>query len=223
MGPNGSYDYLASAEIYDPATRTWSATGNMLEARGEHGTGVLAGHTATLLPDGKVLVAGGSGTPFAFLQSAELYDPASGTWSPTGSMLAAHEFHTATLLRNGSVLLVGGQTAELYDPASGTWSPTGNPTIPRSSHTATLLADGRVLVVGGEEASHAALPGAELYDPSSGTWIDAGPVNIVRAWHSATLLDDGRVLIAGGETYSGGNIWLGLRSAELYDPGVSPP
>src|SRR5437868_6761611 len=95
---------------------TWTATGNLATAR--------ANHTATLLPNGKVLVAGGAGT------SAELYNPASGTWSPTGSLVTARGFHTATLLPNGKVLVAGGlgdellASAELYDPASGTWTPT---------------------------------------------------------------------------------------------------
>src|SRR5262249_25578657 len=116
-------------------------------------------HTATLLPNGKVLVAGGewqdpdSGTKS--LSSADLYDPATGIWSGTGSLGTARAYHTATLLPNGKVLVVGGYdsyvfdplaSAELYDPATGAWSPTGSLAAARYSHTATLLANGKVLV-----------------------------------------------------------------------------
>jgi hypothetical protein len=125
-------------------------------------------HTATLLPNGKVLVAGGdSGS--GELSSAELYDPATGTWSATGSLNTARSQHTATLLPNGKVLVAGGEgpggvlrSAELYDPISGTWSNTGNGTA-RRVHTATLLPNGKVLVAGGQGIS-GNLTSADLYD-----------------------------------------------------------
>ena len=115
-------------------------------------------HTATLLPNGKVLVAGGYNS--GYLTSAELYDPASGSWSATGSLNTARQAHTATLLPNGKVLVAGGDngsgyltSAELYDPASGSWSATGSLNTARYFHTATLLPNGKVLVAGGLNGS----------------------------------------------------------------------
>src|SRR3954468_6119821 len=115
---------------------------------------VRRNHIATLLPNGKVLVAGGYDGQTQ-IDGAELYDPATGTWSATGSLHTAREQFTATLLPNGKVLVVGGtgtrlNSAELYDPGSGTWSVTGSPAIARENHTATLLANGKVLVAGGD-------------------------------------------------------------------------
>src|SRR5919109_3635066 len=119
---------------------SWSYTGNLNTAR-EY-------HTATLLPNGKVLVAGGDNGK-QLLNSAELYDPATGAWSSTGNLNAARALHTATLLPNGKVLVAGGaynlNSAELYDPVTGSWSSTGNLNTARFVHTATLLPNGRVL------------------------------------------------------------------------------
>jgi N-acetylneuraminic acid mutarotase len=119
-----------------------------------------AQHTATLLPNGKVLVAGGIDSSFNPLASAELYDPATGTWTATGSLVTARYSHTATLLPNGKVLVSGGfnssvplASAELYDPASGTWTATGSLSTARRIHTATLLPNGKVLVSGGFNSS----------------------------------------------------------------------
>jgi hypothetical protein len=126
-------------------------------------------HTATLLPNGKVLVAGGSG-PSGPLASAELYDSADGSWAVTGSLNTARVNHTGTLLPNGKVLVAGGDSrpkAELYDPASGSWTPTGNMTSPRSYHTATLLPNGKVLVAGGLDNIGISAR-AELYDVGLG-------------------------------------------------------
>jgi hypothetical protein len=112
-------------------------------------------HTLTLLPTGKVLVAGGMGSSSSPLSSAQVYDPATGAWSATGAMGQSRYSHTATLLPNGKVLVVGGRASaavgstEVYDPATGTWSTTGRPFNPRYHHTATLLRDGRVLLAGG--------------------------------------------------------------------------
>src|SRR6185369_11802338 len=126
-----------------------------------------AWHTATLLQNGKVLVTGGYGTSWALLSSAELYDPATGTWTVTGSMAHGRYSHTAALLPNGKVLVVGDAGAELYNPASGTWAVTGSPNTPRSGfQTTSLLSNGKVLLAGGVNSS-GMISGAELYDPAT--------------------------------------------------------
>jgi N-acetylneuraminic acid mutarotase len=139
-------------------------------------------HTATLLPNGKVLVAGGlSGNQF--LSSAELYDSATGTWSPTGSMRSPRRFHTATLLPNGKVLVAGGtdsngistNSAELYDPATQTWTPTGPPATGRFRHTATLLSNGKVLITGGfgNKRFERGVTRSSHWDMDDGRWPNA--------------------------------------------------
>ncbi len=184
----GGQDFTAAN-----ARGVFQATGYMTSER--------EAHTVTLLPSGKVLVAGGiAGAVYTLrvLRSAELYDPATAMFSSTGSMTAARFGHTATLLPGGSVLLVSGGTAEIYDPAAGAFSATGNLTVVTGWHMATLLPSGKVLVTG--EGT------AELYDPATGTFTATGNMTAVRAGHSATLLLSGKVLVAA----SG--------AAELYDP-----
>ncbi len=193
------------------ADSVFRATGSLATAR--------YNHTATLLPSGKVLVAGGTDTAFHAVTSSELYDPLSGTWTASGSMKGTGSGVTATLLPNGKVLetVYNGRgvptSAELYDPASGTWAVTGSLAAARYNHTATLLPNGKVLVTGGY-GDTSTLATAELYDPASGTWATTDSLTAPRVRHTATLLPNGKVLVEGGSNDSN----TSLASAELYDP-----
>jgi hypothetical protein len=195
------------------ASGSWTATGSLHTARLEH--------TATLLPNGMVLVAGGLDSRGNLLASAELYDPESGSWTATGSLNVARVDQTATLLPNGMTLVAGGvdssgnsASAELYDPTSGNWTATGSLNIARSGHTATLLPNGMVLVAGGVGNDFTLSASAELYDPASGTWTATGSLHTGRDRHTATLLPNGMVLVAAGLD---GDFNIST-SAELYDP-----
>jgi len=196
--------YQASV-VFAQAPGTFAPTGFMKLARGYA--------TATLLLNGKVLVAGGqyySGAQYV-TKTAELYDPASGTFSYTGQMTIPRYAHTATLLQNGKVLITGGLDnnsnvrgrAELYDPATGAFTATGNMSLARQHHTATLLPNGKVLVAGGFYYSDPTYETyitdtAELYDPATGAFTSTGNMAFARVAHTATLLGNGLVLIAGG-------------------------
>jgi WD40 repeat protein len=183
-----------------------------------------AAHTATLLPDGKVLIAGGfreEGTSEIAIASAEIFDPETNTFIPTGDMNEPRNGHTATLLPDGQVLIAGGwnlegrtATAELYDPQTGTFEYTGSLMAPRQGMTATLLGNGQVLIAGGDSARNASQLTAELYDPDTKTFTFTGDQSEGRMAHTATLLSDGKVLLVGG-TSGNDNI---LDTAEIYDP-----
>lgn len=185
---NGS----ATAELYDPASGQFSPTGNMTAPR--------VGQTATLLANGKVLIAGGWTTTSSPIDSAELYDPTTGTFSLTGSMTSVRAGHTATLLPDGTVLIVGGyassasNTAELYDPATGSFLPIADMAVARESHTATLLPNGTVLVVGGGTQV------AEAYIIPNGYFSPVGVTQSLSSGNSATLLQNGSVIVIGGTT-----------------------
>jgi WD40 repeat protein len=204
-----------STELYDSASGTWTATGNL---------GVEAWHfTVTLLPNGKVLAVGGetaAGDVIVSFAGCELYDPANGTWTSTANLGHARDYHTATLLPNGKVLVAGGfdsgndvTSTELYDPVAGMWTTTGSPVALRRHSTATLLPNGKVLIVGGRTIGAAYSSATELYDPASGTWTSTGSLSTARQHQTATLLPNGKVLVAGGYNNTGS-----LTSAELYDP-----
>ena len=249
---------LAPTEIYDPASGTWSSAGSLTYRRQRH--------TATLLSDGRVLVAGGlfyaSGSPNAsFPGPCEIFNPVTNTWSQGASLLQPRSAHSATVLSDGRVLVAGGMTwnwettvSEIYSPSSNSWSTTASLNVARAQHTATALPGGRVLIVGGwvAFASHVsqpevydiaapstALPGsmsverqefsatllpsgkvlavggnaADVFDPVTRLWSAAAPPGVTRIRHTATLLASGRVLVAGG---SDGVAALG--TAQLYDP-----
>jgi hypothetical protein len=167
-----------------------------------------------------VLVAAGTTDGSERLASCELYDPAIGTWTTTGSLATPRFWYAATLLTSGKVLVTGGDnqnaiaSCELYDSTSGTWSATGSLSDPKFFHTATLLPNGKVLVAGGADGISVYFRTAELYDPATGTWTETGPLAAGREGHTATLLPSGKVLLAGGNDDNVGY----STDAELYDP-----
>jgi hypothetical protein len=206
----------ASAELFDPMTQTFIATGSMHTARVFHTATLLCDTSATTCGNPLVLVAGGEyGAPTStIVATAELFDPATGTFTSTGSLLAPREGHTATLLGNGKVLIAGGSNpgAELFDPGTATFTATGSLNVPRGGHTATLLKNGKVLIAGGFENS-GIIGEAELYDPTTGTFTATGSMVDPRSLHTATLLASGKVLIVGG---GGANTFV--PPPEIYDP-----
>ena len=202
-----------------PIAQDWTVTGSLDPGR--------QGHTATLLPYGQVLVAGGLDINGNVLYDCQIYNPSTGLWTQTGPLATARCSHTATLLANGQVLVAGGQdgsrnafsSCEIYDPNAGLWTQmstpaTGGLNTARFSHTATLLQDGTVLVAGGEDTSGHARPDCEIYDPNYDVWTTGASLNTARFSHTATLLQDGTVLVAGGEDTSG----HALPDCEIYDP-----
>lgn len=209
-GTNEHHRPMASVEVWSPGDGEWSAASDMIAARDSMG--------AIALRDGRVLVTGGAGfdedeSLVPSIASCEIYDPGTGEWSTAAPMSETRVNHTATLLADGRVLVVGGgeedsysNTAEVYDPGEDTWTVAAPLDATRAFHTATLLTDGRVLVVGGRGKRTL----AEIYDPDSNKWEPAGETALPRAEHAATLLSDGRVLVTGGIGH--------LAPSEVFDP-----
>jgi len=203
--------------VIDPS---WSSTGAMTSRR--------QNHTATLLGNGRVLVAGGY-TGVGNAATCEVYNPAAGTWSATGSMASVRNSLAAVLLADGRVLVAGGDNGgipgavsacQLWNPANGQWTATGSMSSARRWHTLTRFNDGSVLAAGGENGS-VSVASCDLYSPGAGTWAPTGSMSIARDSHTATLLQDGRALLVGGERrYSAGPFINTeyLSSCTLYDP-----
>jgi WD40 repeat protein len=207
-----------AAELYNPIAGKFAQTGSMAVAR-------MDGSTATRLPDGRVLVAGGEDQSSTLLSSAEIYDPTTGLFSSTGSMTVARWGHTATLLPNGQVLIAGGQNSagtlsstELFDPTDGTFYVAASMTTRRAGQTATSLPDGRVLLVGGDPTCVNGHPiaSAEIYDPKTGKFKATGSPITARVAQTAIALANGSVLLLGGNASCTQE--EPLASAELFDP-----
>ena len=205
--------YRYSAEVYDPATGRWTLVPvPMVVDR--------AYHTATLLGNGKVLLAGGDGNGF---DSAELYNPGSRTFTPTGSMHDERYRHSATLLPNGRVLVAGGgriidccdnnKSVEVFNPATGTWTLLGDMKVARARHSATLLNNGKVLIAGGGEGSNSR---AEVYNPATAASAYTERMVTSRTRHLAVKLGNGSVVVVGGVNSTGE-----LRTVEAYNPATN--
>lgn len=224
---------LASAEIYDPGARSWSPVAPMSVPR--------LGHSLTVLNNGKVLVAGGStleaaesaggGQTIRSAASAELFDPKTGSWTATGSMVVARFEHTGTRLRDGRVVMAGGlgpvdeagkigplASTEIYDPAANAFVGSTDLSGARANHAAVLLGDDSVLVTGGAggDAGDISLASAEVFDVRAGAWSPVAPMGGTRTGHAAVRLDEGRVLVVGGESVQRGTR-RSLTSAEVFD------
>ena len=215
-GPNGTFDPLATSELYNPATGQWATAGSMTVPR--------VGHAAVLLSNGRVLASGGATNSISGVvlhASSEVFNPSTGQWTGSGNVLTARSVHTALLLANGQPLIVGGSNyastaygaTDVYDPVSGGWTAAGSMLTARVSHTATRLPNGKVLAAGGTGTT-GTIGSAELYDPATGSWSAAASLRVARLNHAAVLLNTGKVLVMGGQGAGAST------SAELFDPAV---
>jgi hypothetical protein len=221
-GPPDGSSFLASAEIYDPVTGTWSYTGSLATAR--EGAGAIR------LLDGRIMLYGGEGPWFVVGKTTEVYDPATGLWSRVGDMSVGRMRSTATiLLPDGRVLVTGGgpvstaTVAELFNPATGTWTPTGSLHVARVVASGEILPDGKVLVAGGYNLTSGivnVLGSSEIYDPATGAWTLGDNMQVARADFKAVRLLDGRILAFGGWVSQPPTIWV--NASEIYAPDSSP-
>ena len=224
VGGDGSGTVVEkSADLYDPATGTWTQTGKMAKHR--------FNHSAVRLDDGRVLVTGGAGPggDCIYTGASEIYSPETGDWKTTDPMATPRGIGALQLLTDGTVLAAGGLTqpasckppafaatasAELYDAGEGRWRPTAPLAVDRRAFGEAQLADGDVLLAGGRDSDGALLASAERYAAAAATWEPAGAMTVPRVGHRLTALADGRVLATGGGQQQG-NL---LASAELYTP-----
>ncbi len=223
--PAGTDGIIGTGELYDAVADSWSMVSDpqsdppmsemlpMFLPRTHH--------TATLLPGGQVLMAGGEDQDTKF-SNCELYVPVPGGWTGAKTISSKSYSPTATALRDGRMLVVGGivppasflKYADLYDPITGNWTPAQDMNQPRVLHTATLLTNGKVLVAGGQTTNNVYLRTAELYDPDTNSWTPTGSMLYKRAYHTATLLPGGQVMVTGGIDPNGSV----MDSVEIYDP-----
>ncbi len=219
-GENSIFVDTSSAYLYDPEANTWSPAGVQTDIALVPASGQMnvarAGHTATLLNDGTVLVVGGHATN----KTAEIYDYESDTWSPANSMSVARTGHSACLMADGRVFVVGGTTsvtAEIYDPATSTWTTTTAPSISRTQHAAVTLRDGRILVCGGFDPNALTnLSSAEVFNPTNSSWTVAGSMSAIRVSPGIAVTRRG----TSGDVYvfGGYNDTLSLATVESFNP-----
>ena len=201
---------------------SFSLAGTMTDARQDH--------DALLLPEGRVMAVGGLGKGSVGwgsprLETVTIYDPASQTFTPTGSMIKGRQYPRAHLLEDGRVYVAGGReqlkyykTTELWDPATGEWTEGPRMATDRFQHASLTLRDGRILLTGGQNKLFALVPEAEVFDPVTGELSPAGSMSLGRSAHSATMLQDGRVLVAGGGKGGEGTQEETFDTADIYDP-----